>query len=332
MDPLDFSLVIPTYNGADRLPSLFQCLRRCWHHSHSHRPSLRGEIILVDNNSQDATPAITHQEALTWDQRCPLHYVLEPRQGAAYARHRGIHQAQGTIVGFVDDDNWPEPGWILAALDFADAHPQAGAFGSQIHGAFQVPPDPALKPLFPFLALVERGDRPLLYVPHKKILPPSAGLVVRRQVWLDCTPDRPYLTGRTASTMITGEDLEALAHIQRRGWELWYNPAMVMHHQIPLWRLDRAYLIPFFRGIGLSRHITRMAVLPPLQRPLWVLIYGVTDWLKILIYGCGFHILGQKTLVLECYLTLAWYSARSFWHFLGIKAEASPGGRGSNIG
>jgi hypothetical protein len=46
------------------------------------------------------------------------------------------------------------------------------------------------------------------------MLPPSAGLVVRRQAWLECVPEKTILNGRTQDNFLTGEDIEALAYIK----------------------------------------------------------------------------------------------------------------------
>lgn len=158
-----------------------------------------------------------------------------------------------------------------------------GAYASQIHPAWETEPPPNFKRITPFLAITERGDIPLLYEPSKKMLPPSAGLVVRKQAWQDI-PQNPILTGRANGNMLTGEDTEMLSYIQKAGWEIWYNPAMEIHHQIPHWRLQKEYLIPFFRGIGLSRYVTRMVNVKPPLRPIASFAYMVNDLRKIITH------------------------------------------------
>ncbi len=68
--------------------------------------------------------------------------------------------------------------------------------------------------------------------------------------------------------MLTSEDLEMLSYIQKSGWEIWYNPEMEISHRIPSFRLQKDYLIPFFRGIGLSRYVTRMVNIKQIYRPI----------------------------------------------------------------
>lgn len=310
--PFDFTVVICTYNGATRLPDVLAALRACadyTDHWNTEAPrSLAWDVLVVDNNSKDDTAAIVEQFQQQWPAHVPLRYGFESRQGAAYARHHGIETSRSPLIGFLDDDNVPEADWVVAAYRFGQDYPQAGAYGSQIRGDFEVEPAPELRKLLPFLAIVERGSNPLRYNSVKKVLPPSAGLVVRRQVWLDHVPDRCILGGRTADSMLTGEDTEALTHILSSGWEIWYNPAMTIRHRIPKWRLERAYLLPFFRGIGLSRSVTRMMALKTWQRPPMLLAYMANDLRKVLYYWVRYGQSVHSDLVLACEMTLFWSS------------------------
>lgn len=316
----DFSVVICTYNGEQRLPEVLDRLEQCQKHTQTVLPDgatepIKWEIIVVDNNSSDGTAKVVRNYQAKWpDQGCPLRYRHERRQGAAYARKTGIVQAQSQLIGFLDDDNLPAEDWVTEAVAFAHAHPQAGAFGSQIHGEYEVEPGPELAPVLPFLAIVERGDEPSCYDSIKKVLPPSAGLVVRREAWEGSIPAECFLGGRTIQTMVTGEDTEALTYIQRRGWEIWYNPAMHLWHKIPSWRLQREYLIPFFHGIGLSRHVTRTQSLAAWLRPLAVVLYMLNDLRKIVMLFLQHGLLLRQNLVAHCQLTLAIASVQSPWY------------------
>ena len=303
---VDFTVAIPTYNGEKRLPEVLERLRNSCQKAlrQTQTQPYRWEVIVVDNNSTDNTAKVVRSYQANWPKEYPLKYCFEPKQGAAYARNRAVSEAQGWLIGFLDDDNLPTPDWIAAAWSFAQEHPKAGAYGSRIHGDFEVKPPNNFERIAPFLAITERGSQPLCYKPHKKILPPSAGLVVRKQAWLDSCPPHLVLTGRTSSSMLTGEDLEMISHIQTNGWEIWYNPAMRIYHKIPYWRLNREYLIPFFRGIGLSRYVTRMLSVKPWQRPFATLAYMSNDLRKIVVHLLkhGFRV--RSDLIAACELQL----------------------------
>jgi glycosyltransferase involved in cell wall biosynthesis len=276
---VNFTVAIPTYNGENRLPKVLEQLR-----TQKGVENLNWEIIVVDNNSKDNTAKLIQNYQANWSHPFPLRYCFEPEQGLAFARNKAIKEAKGEFVGFLDDDNLPALNWVNAAYKFGQEHPSSGAYASQIHGLFEVEPSEHLKKIIFYLAITERGTKPLLYEPRKKGFPPGAGLVVRRQVWNDCVPKRLFLTGRIGTSMLAGEDAEALFYIHKADWEIWYNPVMEIEHIIPSWRLERNYLISLMRGIGLSRYHLRMLLLKSWQKPVALFLYLANDLRKLLLH------------------------------------------------
>ncbi|MFK0735200.1 MAG: hormogonium polysaccharide biosynthesis glycosyltransferase HpsE [Gloeotrichia echinulata GP01] len=309
---LDFTVAIPTFNGANRLPELLERLR-----NQANTENLSWEIIVVDNNSTDNTAKLVQSYQENWPYPYPLKYCLETKQGAGYARKRAVQAAKGKFIGFLDDDNYPELNWVAAAYDFGKNYPQVGAFASQIHPQWEVEPPENFQRLAPFLAITERGNLPLLYKPTQKLLPPSAGLVVRRQAWLESVPNQLILTGRVAGNMLTSEDLEMLIYIQKAGWEIWYNPDMEIYHKIPSWRLQKEYLIPFFQGIGLSRYITRMlSIRNSWARPMIFFAYFINDVRKVFWHLVKYHLKVKNDLVAACEMQLMFSSLISPFYWL----------------
>lgn len=274
---VNITVAIPTYNGARRLPAVLDQLQQ-----QQGLETISWEIIVCDNNSCDRTVAVVHGYQQHWAGPAPLRYRFEPRQGAAFARQRAVEEAQGELVAFLDDDNIPATDWLSQVWQFAQQHPEAGAFGSQIHGQFgdSLPKD--FDKIACFLAIIERGDRPHLYQPRSKILPPAAGLVVRRRVWLSTVPERLFLNNKGKEAGLASEDLEALLHIQKAGWQIWYNADMVVTHQIPASRLERDYLMALMRCVGLSRFYIRFLGSSPLERIFKLPAYAVNDLRRLL--------------------------------------------------
>jgi GT2 family glycosyltransferase len=107
------SIVVTTYNRAGRLENLFASIARM------HRPAgLDWEVILVDNNSTDATRDVTLR--LAKNAAFPIRYVFERKQGIAHGRNRGVAEAAGDIIACVDDDCVVGQSWLAAiAQEFA---------------------------------------------------------------------------------------------------------------------------------------------------------------------------------------------------------------------
>jgi dolichyl-phosphate beta-glucosyltransferase len=93
-DAVDLSIVIPAYNEAERLPPTLAALQaflatRPW----------RPEIVVVDDGSTDGTAAAAEAAGF------PLRVVsLGVNQGKGAAVKRGVGEARGACLAFVDAD------------------------------------------------------------------------------------------------------------------------------------------------------------------------------------------------------------------------------------
>lgn len=279
MSSVDLTIAIPTFNGSQRLPEVLSSLAH-----QAETEFLRWEIVVVDNNSKDDTARVVrHYQSHQLLKHIAIRYAFVAEQGAAFARQRAVEMACGSVIAFLDDDNVPAEDWVINIHRFAQLHPRAGAFGSQVHGQFERSFPEELQSIACFLAVVERGDHPHLYEPQKKILPPGAGLAVRRDVWLQHVPKRLFLNHKGKTAGLASEDLEAVLHIQKAGWEVWHNPNMVVYHHIPAIRLQENYLRALLRCVGLSRFYIRMLGLEEWQRPVMAPIYIANDVRKLVL-------------------------------------------------
>jgi hypothetical protein len=68
--------------------------------------------------------------------------------------------------------------------------------------------------------------------------------------------------------MLGGEDYEPLLYMHKAGWEIWYNPALHTHHQIPRHRLERDYLLSVARACGLATCQLRLINATNWQKPI----------------------------------------------------------------
>lgn len=297
---IDFTVVICTYNGAQRLPAVLERLR-----SQQQVDTLTWEVLVIDNNSSDQTAAVIRQYQANWPAHPPLRYGFEPRQGIAFARRCAIRQSQGQLIGFLDDDNLPEATWVSAAYTFGHTHLEAGAFGSEIKAHFEVAPPPNFHRIASLLAIIERGDTPFPYPRRRGLLPAGAGMVVRRQAWLGCVPATPRLTGVCGQSLVhKGEDVETLTYIRDGGWQVWHNPAMKIWHQVSAERLQPSYLLRLCRAVGYSRFPLRMARYRSWQRPLMMPLYILNDLWRLLRYALRQGQIRSRDVVTLCEWTL----------------------------
>ncbi|MEQ8998302.1 MAG: hormogonium polysaccharide biosynthesis glycosyltransferase HpsE [Coleofasciculus sp. B1-GNL1-01] len=312
---IDFTVAIPTYNSANRLTKLLDKLRQ-----QTDLDQITWEIIVVDNNSTDNTAQVVQEYQENWLADVPLTYILEPEQGAAYARLRAVKEAQGELIGFLDDDNLPNPDWIVQAHTFAKNHPQAGALSGQIHGEFEVEPPENFQRIQAFLAIREHGSTPHQFEPQNLRLPTAAALVVRRKAWQESVPQRPHLKGRLAGSMLGGEDYEPLLYMHKAGWEIWYHPDLHTYHQIPHWRLERDYLLSISRGCGLATCQLRMVNAKPWQKPLIIIRNLLGSLRRVVLQFLKYRGQFKTNLIAACEMEFFWGSLIS--SFLVVKRSS----------
>ena len=89
------SVVIPTYNRCNILQKTLRALCQ-------QEGATNFEIIVVDDGSTDATSQVVAALAALAPVR--VRCIAQPNSGAAAARNRGLQEANGEIVLFLDDD------------------------------------------------------------------------------------------------------------------------------------------------------------------------------------------------------------------------------------
>jgi glycosyltransferase involved in cell wall biosynthesis len=286
---VDFTVAICTYNGEERLPDVLDKLR-----SQIGTESISWEILVIDNNSKDGTANLVKNYISNWPKSCPLKYCFEAQQGLAFARRCAVQEANSELIGFLDDDNLPYPNWVVEAYKFGQEHPEAGAYGGQIHGKFEVEPPVGFERIARYFALLE-GKKSYSYnerykLTRKKMYPPGAGIVIRKQAWLESVPERPLLPQ-------TNEDLEMLYYLWKKDWELWFNKDMQIDHLIPKSRFEMDYLKKFFYENGLCRYYFRMINYQTWQRPIMIFPYVINDLRKAIIHYVRYREVLNKDVV-----------------------------------
>ena len=110
------SVIIPAYNAARYLErTLVSVLSQ----THQHL-----EVIVVDDGSQDDTPAMVRRWA---EQDGRVQLIQQANRGVAIARNTGIAQAQGEFIAPVDaDDIWYAENLERQVKRLQDAGPQTG--------------------------------------------------------------------------------------------------------------------------------------------------------------------------------------------------------------
>lgn len=236
------SVVLPTHQPhAGRLAETLAGLR-----GQSLDPAA-WEFILVDNASPSfAPPDLAGLPG--------ARLVREESLGLTFARRRGIGEARGEAIVFVDDDNVLATDYLREALRLLDAHPRLGAAGGRVRPHFETSPPEWVRRFDRALALRDLGDASIVtgFAPDAprafpEAAPIGAGMVLRRaavEAWLAALETRGSLvaTDRRGSSLASGGDNDIVLTILDAGWEVGYFPSLELTHLIPAGRCTREYL------------------------------------------------------------------------------------------
>lgn len=151
------------------------------------------ELLLIDNQSEPPlTPAWFGTELPN------VRVVREDTLGLTPARLRGIREAKGELLVFVDDDNELATDYLQVAADLAQQHPHVGVFSASICAEYETTPPEGIHLFEPFLAIRRLDSDVIGDKPGPHVLPIGAGMVVRCAV-----------AAKHATTMETGrQDLD----------------------------------------------------------------------------------------------------------------------------
>jgi glycosyltransferase involved in cell wall biosynthesis len=104
------SVIIPTFNRAAFLAEAIDSVLA--------QTEKDFELIVVDDGSTDRTRELV----AAYENR--IRYFFQPRAGVAAARNRGIRQAAGNFIAFLDSDDLWLPKKLSRQIEWMQAHPE----------------------------------------------------------------------------------------------------------------------------------------------------------------------------------------------------------------
>lgn len=235
------SVVLATYN---RAAAIAPCVERLLNQT----LAAPYEVIVVDNNSTDDTPAAV--AALT--ARDPrVRYLHEPRQGVSVARNAGLRAARAPLCAITDDDVHVPANWLERLVARIEGlGPRVAVVGGEIAPLWGAPVPDWL-----------RGYRILTYLsaqvsrePVARELSPGDWLiecnVIYRRAQLLRHGGMPEQLDRVGASLLSGGQAINLV-LFSKGWTVFYDPEIVVQHQIPAARMTQAWLRrrAFWQGV-----------------------------------------------------------------------------------
>lgn len=244
------SVIICCYNSAKRIPDTLKHLSR-----QQVLTNFSWEIILVNNNSNDATVEVAEREWLSYNSNISFKIINVPEPGKSNAIRAGVFEAKFKYSIICDDDNWLNPDYLEIAFNIMEDNDQIGMLGGQGIAVCEIPPPEWFESKKDSYAIGEQGLKSGNITSRLYLW--GAGVIFRTNVLIQIYSSgiKSLLSCRKGNELTSGGDSEISAWFILLGYKLWYDSKLIFKHFIPKERLTEDYIIRLSKGLESSMRI-----------------------------------------------------------------------------
>jgi glycosyltransferase involved in cell wall biosynthesis len=272
---LNLTIAICTWNRAALLAAALDALKQA-----VSRAAAPPEIIVVDNNSTDATVQVIAEAG----RELPLRYLFQATPGLSHARNAAVEAASGDFIAWIDDDVVVGTDWLRAYEAALIERPHAAFFGGPVRPVLLGEPPRWLSQAWSrvdrVFAAIDLAAEPF-EIRSTACLPYGANFACRTDLQR-AFPYDPDLGRRPADYWRAGEEHALLRQLLETGHSGWWLPDAAVQHVIgPDRQGFRAFMA---HGFGNGRTQARLNPLPSGEKT-W---FGYPQsLLKMLARVCG---------------------------------------------
>ncbi|MCM3874602.1 MAG: glycosyltransferase [Pyrinomonadaceae bacterium] len=216
-------------------------------------PQSRWEYLLIDNLSKEQ---LARRVDLSW--HSSARHIREEKLGLTHARLRGIREAAGDILVFVDDDNVLDADYLEQVVLVAEEWPRLGVWAGQNRPGFESNPPDWTRQYWSRLVIREfDSDRWSNQPSQADTMPCGAGMAVRKSVadyyaGLHDKGKRNIIMDRTGDSLVSGGDSDLAICACDCGLGMGLFASLKLTHLIPASRLTEDYLAGLLEGLAYS--------------------------------------------------------------------------------
>lgn len=238
----DVSVILCTYNRCEMLPQAMESLLA------QQTGGVRYELIVVDNNSTDATREVI--QSFIRRGHSHIRYIFEGTQGLPHARNAGIKSAHAPIIAFTDDDVRVAKDWVGKIKQAFDDYPKVDLVGGKVLPRWEREPPAWMTPThWGPLALQDYGEAPFLTNSKRPVCLVGANMSLRRAVFERIGLFNGEFVRMGASST---EDHELQLRLWLAGGQGIYVPDVAVTADVQAERLTKAYHRLWHSGHGRS--------------------------------------------------------------------------------
>jgi glycosyltransferase involved in cell wall biosynthesis len=272
------SIIICTYN---REKYIYDMLQRLAQNDFS---TDRYEIVLINNNSADQTEERCHVFQHDYPQVI-FRYFIETNQGLSYARNRGIEEANGDVLVFLDDDAFVNPDYLTNLGHYLKEYPDMMAFGGEITPLFETGITPVWlsKWSYSWVSAINLGNTVTLFTGNKYPIGANMGFA---KAYFEKHGSFNTALGRNKKNMMAGEEKDIFNRSDRKTEKIYYLPNLKVKHVIPENRTTKVYIKRLGEGIGMSEKLRTLNI----SRGRYVkrIFSELIKWAASFVLFCGF--------------------------------------------
>jgi len=218
------SVIICTYNRDKFIGKSLECI-----YEQSLDKSFY-ETIVIDNNSTDNTADII-KSFISQHSGLSMRYVFESNKGLSFARNRGMKEAKGQILTYVDDDAEAVPNFLESIYQLMKEKPGVIGIGGKVMPVYPGGTEPVWmnKYLNGFVGRVDFGTNPLPF--NKKMkYPAGCNMTYRKEILQKAGGFNNKLTFRS-------DDKYIFYQVSKISSNIYYLPQAMVYHNIDQQRL-----------------------------------------------------------------------------------------------
>lgn len=219
------SLIICTYNRDKYLPQALDSIA-----AQDFDKSLF-ELIVVDNNSTDNTSTIVKSFTDSHPE-LNANYCFEEKKGLGFARNRGLDEAAGDLLCYVDDDAILSKSYLRYVVSFFNSCPEAIGAGGKVIPKYDSGTEPEWmsKYLENFAGRVDYGKEIKQFNDRMKY-PAGCNMIYKKEVLLAVGGFNNDLTFRS-------DDKDIFLKVKKKFSQIYYLPEAYVYHFVDSYRLS----------------------------------------------------------------------------------------------
>jgi len=247
-----FSFVTCTYNRSKYLRRTIESV--C---AQSFDPG-NYEIIIIDNNSTDDTARLCGI-LINENKDRIIRYFKEIDQGLSYALNRGIKEASGEFLIYIDDDETIDKEHLQLLDGHLNDFPSAVLCASPVVPVYEKKEPGWMSPFTKRLigGYFNQGDK--VKKLNKNNYPGTGHTIIKKELYEKYGYYNTNL-GRSGSSLMGAEDKDMIYRLISNNVACYYLPDIPIYHHIPEYKLSNDFFNKLTYSVGKSERIRTKSI------------------------------------------------------------------------